>query len=361
MVEAVEHYAAAVRAEVCPDRPMALGLRLSAQAAEEADERRLADLRRRMEALGLYARSINAFPYGRFHGTRVKERVYAPDWRTQERLAYTLRAAEILTRLLPKGDTGCLSTVPVSYRAWTADETDVGKARTHLRMAAEALARLRDRTGRFIGLALEPEPDCWIETEEESLAFLSSLSQMGEAARHLGVCLDTCHLAVVGRPPLEAVQRLRKGDVPIFKIQVSAAPVARNTEAGRRALAAFADEVYLHQTCALNDEGRPVARWPDLPEALGALGALSESVEVRTHAHVPLHWTGEGAALGTTATQLGAEFWWEAVRSTADFEIETYTFDVLPAALRVGGVVQCIAAEYRWAQARLASASEKTA
>ena len=66
---------------------------------------------------------MNGFPYGPFHGEAVKAQVHAPDWRTDERVAYTLRLAQILAELLPEGVTGGISTSPLSYKAWV-DERD---------------------------------------------------------------------------------------------------------------------------------------------------------------------------------------------------------------------------------------------
>src|SRR5437763_139097 len=68
----------------------AIGLRLSAQAcAELSDASRLLEFQRWLDRHGCYVFTINGFPFGRFHGTRVKEQVYAPDWTTAERLEYT--------------------------------------------------------------------------------------------------------------------------------------------------------------------------------------------------------------------------------------------------------------------------------
>ena len=50
----------------------------------------------------LYVFTLNGFPYGPFHGVRVKEEVYQPDWSYPERLAYTNQLADLL-RLLPDG------------------------------------------------------------------------------------------------------------------------------------------------------------------------------------------------------------------------------------------------------------------
>ena len=55
-----------------------------------------------LDAEGLYVFTINGFPYGAFHGQRVKEEVYLPDWRDEERLRYTDSLAWLLADLLPE-------------------------------------------------------------------------------------------------------------------------------------------------------------------------------------------------------------------------------------------------------------------
>ncbi len=91
-----------IKAQVSPQKQMGLGLRLSGIAAEELGApAALAQLRRFLSDHGLYVFTINAFPYGPFHGRPVKEDVYQPDWRMPERLDYSDRVAEILAALLP--------------------------------------------------------------------------------------------------------------------------------------------------------------------------------------------------------------------------------------------------------------------
>ena len=69
------------------DEPFAIGLRLSAVAARELLEGdHLARFREWLAATNTYVFTINGFPYGSFHGTRVKEQVFRPDWTDPARL-----------------------------------------------------------------------------------------------------------------------------------------------------------------------------------------------------------------------------------------------------------------------------------
>ena len=90
--------------------------------------------------------TINGFPHGTFHGQPVKADVHAPDWRSEERVAYTLRLAEILAALLPDGVDGTISTSPLSYGPGSTATRDRGAARATSRARrATALRGTRDR------------------------------------------------------------------------------------------------------------------------------------------------------------------------------------------------------------------------
>src|SRR5512141_741948 len=84
--DALNRYTLAVREQVCAGRPYAIGLRLSDLAARELSEpATLKAFQRWLDRHGCYVFTINGFPFGQFHGTRVKEQVYRPDWTQRER------------------------------------------------------------------------------------------------------------------------------------------------------------------------------------------------------------------------------------------------------------------------------------
>ena len=100
------------------DRPnLGIGLRLSNQAARElAEPPTLLAFQKWLGQHGCYVFTINGFPYGRFHGGRVKEQVFAPDWSTRERLDYTNLLFDLLAQLVPAGVEGSVSTLPGSFK-----------------------------------------------------------------------------------------------------------------------------------------------------------------------------------------------------------------------------------------------------
>ena len=129
------------------DAPFAVGLRLSAAAAATLEEPSTFDRFHDFLAAGNFTfQQSTDFPYGAFHGTRVKERVYVPDWRTHERVEYSNRLARLLTRLLEQRPDieGSISTVPCGFSADISSQTDVAAAGRDLRHAA-FLKRLCDQ------------------------------------------------------------------------------------------------------------------------------------------------------------------------------------------------------------------------
>jgi sugar phosphate isomerase/epimerase len=370
----------AVRERVASRAPFGIGLRLSARAARELEDgqtRRA--FQRWLETHDAYVFTLNGFPYGPFHGAPVKEAVYRPDWTAPERLDYTKRLCNLLAELLPPDADGSISTLPGSFKAFAPDAAAQRRIRDHLWQCVEHLARLSERTGRRLWLALEPEPLCLLETSLETVAFYERLhDEHPNDARlneYLRVCYDTCHFAVEFESPAEVLKRFRAHGVRLGKIQLSNALQLRPTPRARTALGGFADAVYLHQVIARRADGSLV-RYRDLPEAL-ATGpdenlptdlafsptvssgkATAEppngDVEWRVHFHVPLHHPPT-ANFGNTAAHLEGVL--DALEADptlcAHLEIETYTWDVLPPDLKAADVTDQIVAEYEWALARL--------
>jgi sugar phosphate isomerase/epimerase len=348
---AIRTHAVAVRARVAPDKRFGLGLRIGAKAAAELADRKAAEnLRDVLADHQLYAFTINGFPYGNFHTSRVKESVYQPDWRTPERRDYTNRLADILSALLPHGVEGSISTVPVSFKPWMNGANDEGQAAAMLLESVQHLDRIHRETGRLIHLGLEPEPCCYLETTGESVAFFQRMFARGPEEmlrRHLGVCFDTCHSAIQFEELDRAIDAYRAGGIRISKIQLSAALECE--AAARGALEPFAEPVYLHQVKGRAADGS-IRSWTDLPDALKG---ARDGETLRVHFHVPLFWEGAGE-LRSTSKCLTPEFW-KLVREGASphLEIETYTFDVLPEPLRKMNVVDSIAREFNWVHSKL--------
>ena len=361
-----------IKQQLSPGAPFGIGLRLSAEAARElSDPSTLAAFRQWLDEQALYVFTLNGFPYGNFHGEPVKQAVYRPDWSRAERLDYTQRLAEILAGLLPAGVAGSISTVPGAFKPDIVDDDYRRRIVTNLVATAGYLQALAERTGKSICLALEPEPGCMLETAEETLAFFrEELFTAGSAAQlaaltgespaasaeqlrtHLGVCLDTCHAAVMFEEPLETAQRLVNAGISIAKLQLTAAlAVEAMDEDALVGLQAFSDPIYLHQTTVMCN-GAP-SYYLDLPQACADFCPEAVGSSWRCHYHVPVFLEDLGV-FRTTAPALARLL--QQHRKTPfsqHLEVETYTFDVLPEQYRRTSVTDNITREIAWVRTQL--------
>ena len=328
----------ALKALVAPDRPFPLSLHLGEKAAaqllRDGHLDAFADWLRRT---GFFLAAVNAFPMGHFHARSVKANAYRPDWRKERRLRHTQTVASILALLVPVGGTATLTTVPGGWLPDWRSCNDPALALDQLRRAAEFCRDLEARYARRIRIAVEPEPGCAWELLDP---FVEAVGP------EVGWCLDACHAAVDFRP-LDQLDWSR-----IHRVQLSAAIECDNVPAARDALRPFVERRYLHQTRAAID-GEIVGEWPDLAPALRALPKLPERAVVRTHYHVPLTWEGAGPLRSTRANMTPAFF---AQARRVFCEVETYTYSVLPPALRAAPFERAVAAELRWAADRLRDA-----
>jgi len=352
---ALERFTLAVRERVCPGQRYGIGLRLSARAARElADPPTLAAFQGWLDRHDCYVFTINGFPYGQFHGERVKEQVYQPDWTSETRLDYTNCLFDLLAELLPPGEEGSVSTVPGSFKEFITTAGQEKGMRHNLFRCVEHIARLEEKTGRRLHLGLEPEPLCYLETTSETVSFFERLRSEHprdpRLARCLGVNYDTCHLAVEFEEPAEALGRLQRHEIKISKLHFSSALKARPTPADRAALAHFAEDVYLHQVVARTAAGSLI-RHRDLA---GALASPDEAEEWRVHFHIPLHCPPTSGFDNTTDHLLGVlDFLAREPGLCAHLEMETYTWEVMPPALKSRDVVEQLAAEYDWCLGQL--------
>jgi len=358
-------YTLRVRERVCPKLPYAIGLRLSNQAAHElAAPATLLAFQRWLEKNQCYVFTINGFPFGRFHGGKVKENVYAPDWTSPERLAYTNLLFDLLARIAPAGLEASVSTVPGSFKGFPLHGEDMKKIRDNIWRCVEHIARVSQQTGRKMHLGIEPEPFCLIENSSETIRFFDRLRaehpRDARLTEHLGVNYDTCHFAVEFEEPQNALGGLIQRGIKVSKLHLSSALKVRPTAETRAALAAFAEDVYLHQVVVCRADGQCII-YRDLDEALAGEPAESEEeaesaqgAEWRIHFHVPLH-SPPTKLFDTTADHLLGVLDMLAANPgmCSHLEMETYTWEVLPAELKRGDVVDQLVAEYDWTLAAL--------
>jgi sugar phosphate isomerase/epimerase len=331
-----------------PQAPFAIGLRLSALAARELlSDDRLARFKDWLDETNTYVFTINGFPYGSFHGTRVKEKVFQPDWTTRERVDYTKNLFRILAAIARPGAGASVSTLPGSHKTFHADESLI--RRGMLEMAAW-LDDLAAESGRDFHLGVEPEPLGHFENTTETLAFFERLHADAKDSdmirRRIGLNYDACHFAIEFDPAATSLDALRDAGIRLSKIHLSSAiELDPRDPAAVDAIRPFVEPVYFHQVIA-RDENARFHRFLDLPDFLAA--RRDGLVGARVHFHIPLD-AEPAPPLRSTRDQAAQTLAWCRAnpRLCEHFEIETYTWGVLPNALR-RPVEEQIAAEYRW-------------
>ncbi|MEN7546495.1 metabolite traffic protein EboE [Rapidithrix thailandica] len=362
-----------------PGQRMGVGLRLSHKASEEILEKdHLATFQRWLESQGMYVFTMNGFPYGGFHHQRVKDTVHQPDWTTLERVNYTKRLFSILAALLPEGQTGGISTSPLSYKLWLTKAADRKQgfelATRNLLQVVEHLYQLEQETGKFMHLDIEPEPDGLLENTQEVLDYYQTYlypfakqvlperigvdSGQVEALikKYVQICYDVCHFAVEYEEPGQVFQAFENAGIQIGKIQISAAlkadipeePISRSKI--HKEFLPFVESTYLHQVIARNQDGS-LTNFSDLPEALESLES-SPAVEWRTHFHVPLFVEAYQWLKSTQADIVKVVNLLKEKAYTEHLEVETYTWEVLPEDIRLP-LGESIARELNWVKERI--------
>ncbi len=376
MWDSLQKYVPQVKARVCPDKPFGVSLRISAASAQtltDSAERR-AELKKFLSDNDMYLYTVNAFPYGPFKNTLVKERVYEPDWRSDERAVYTMQVADILAEVSAPDIDPTIQSPPLGFKPRVTGP-DVVEAFTRqvIRVIAH-LVKLKAEKGRKVRLALEPEPYCFLETTEEALRYfrehlyakdavlaLSQATGLSSAAAeealhdHLGMVYDICHQAVEFEDIGQSLQALADAGIPVFKLQEAAAvQVPEVGPAQIEALRRFADTVYLTQTVERRD-GR-ITRYLNLEDAFAAYERDPGPREWRIHFHVPVFLEDLGDFRTTRFAIEEALRFHKANKLSPHLEIETYTWDVLPDHLKTGDIVDYVEMELDWVKGQLVGA-----
>lgn len=337
--------------------PFAIGLRLSAQAAEEllAGDC-LRDFQSWLAESECYVFTINGFPYGNFHGERVKEQVYRPDWTTAERLRYTCQLVTIIAALCPQASGGSVSTLPGSFKDFAADEELIF---SNLWAVAKRIESASQSSGKDLHLGLEPEPLGHFENTAETLAFFDRLHRWVESRggdhqvlrKRIGLNYDCCHFAIEFDDCRPALEAFHEAGIRISKVHLSSALAFDPCDkASLAALRSFDEPTYLHQVVIQSREH--LQRMSDLPvffEELEA-GTCSPSPgdSARCHFHVPLY-AAAADPLQTTQKHVVDLLAYREERPEFchHFEIETYTWGVLPDSLQTDLTHQ-IVEEFSW-------------
>jgi sugar phosphate isomerase/epimerase len=366
-------YVPKVKARIAGNRRFGVSLRLSANSAQtlagSAAERE--KLKKFLGDNNMYLYTVNAFPYGAFKGTVVKEQVYEPDWRSEQRTRYTINVADVLADVCTPDIAPSIQSAPLGFKPRVTSADVVASYTDHVLRVAAHLVALEARTGRTVQLALEPEPFCFLETTDETVDYftrhlysgaaaekLARLAQMpiaeahGALRRHLGVVFDICHQAVEYEDIAASLQKLVDAGIPIFKLQEAAAlHVPEVTQAVVDTLKRYAKTIYLTQTMEKRD-GR-INRFLNLDDAIAAFEKEPGPREWRIHIHVPVFLDDLGPFRTTRFAIEDALRFHKAKPLSRQLEIETYTWDMLPENLKTGDIVDYICREIEWVRGQL--------
>jgi hypothetical protein len=301
----------------------------------------------------------------------VKQQVYEPDWRSEERTRYTVNVADVLADICSGDIAPSIQSAPLGFKPRVTDQAVVASYTNHVLRVVAHLVALEARTGRTVTLALEPEPYCFLETTDETVDYftnhlysaaaaetLAKLGPMpiseahGALRRHLGVVFDICHQAVEYENIAENLQKLVNAGIPIFKLQEAAAlHMPQVTQAIVDTLRRYAKTIYLTQTVEKKN-GR-LTRFLNLEDAFAAWERDPGPREWRTHFHVPVFLDDLGPFRTTRFAIEQALRFHKQKPLSRQLEIETYTWDVLPDNLKTGDIVDYVCRELEWVRGQL--------
>ena len=220
---------------------------------------------------------------------------------------------------------------------------------------------MSEQTGRKLHLGLEPEPLCLLETTNETVHFFDRLRaehhRDPRLFEYLGVNYDACHLAVEFEEPHVAMAHLQQHQIKISKLHLSSALKVTPTPEACETLQSFTDDVYLHQVVS-RDLAGTLTRYKDLDVALTENSKLKTQnlpEEWRIHFHIPLHSETTELFGNTTDHLLGVlDILAHDPKLCSHLEMETYTWEVMPAELKNRTVVEQLVGEYDWCLKRFA-------
>jgi len=366
-------YGIDLRSRLTGGKDFGIGLRLSGtESSEILEGNRLSEFKSLLDDSGLYVFTMNAFPHGTFHRSRVKDHVHTPDWRTQERVDYTIRCIDVLAELLPEGIEGGISTNPLSYKPWFKEgikDDEWIVFTTKLIEVVRYLVLLEKEKGVWIHIDIEPEPDGVFGSSRDLVTYYKEhlllfgaqlLSKEYSCSiedaellirRHLQVCWDTCHVAVEYEKAESVLDSYESLGIEVGKVQISSALKVDlpNDVDGRqdlkKSLSRFEESTYLHQVVQRNVDGSHTS-FSDLDIALEKINDLT-AAEWRIHFHVPIFAESLGD-FGSTQDSIVEALELNRLKAfTRHLEIETYTWDVLPDYLKIP-MLDSIEREYLW-------------
>jgi sugar phosphate isomerase/epimerase len=371
--QSLNTYVPKVKERFAGNQRFGVSLRLSAKSAEtlansKADRDKL---RKFLDDQNMYLYTVNAFVYGHFKGNVVKEQVYEPDWRSEERTRYTMNVASVVADIAPADVLPSIQTSPLGFKPRVTGPDVVQRYTDNVLRVTKHLIELEAKTGVTVTLGLEPEPYCFLETTDETVDYFTNHLYSGASAeklakisglpiaeaiaalrKHVGIVYDICHLAVEYEDITQSLQKLVDAGVPIVKLQEAAAlHIPEVTQPIVDTLKRYAKTIYLTQTIEKRD-GK-FTKYLNLEDAFAAWEKSPGPREWRTHIHVPVFLDDLGQFRTTRFAIADALKFHKQKPLSRHLEVETYTWDMLPDSLKTGDIVEYVCRELDWVRGQL--------
>ena len=371
--QSLNTYVPKVKERFAGNQRFGVSLRLSAKSAEtlvnskaERDK-----LRKFLDDQNMYLYTVNAFVYGHFKGELVKEQVYEPDWRSEERTRYTMNVASVVADIAPADVMPSIQTSPLGFKPRVTGPEVVQRYTDNVLRVTKHLIELEAKTGVTVTLGLEPEPYCFLETTDETVDYFTNHLYSGASAeklakisglpiaeaiaalrKHVGIVYDICHLAVEYEDITQSLQKLVDAGVPIVKLQEAAAlHMPEVTQQVVDTLKRYSKTIYLTQTIEKRD-GKLI-KYLNLEDAFAAWEKDPGPREWRTHIHVPVFLDDLGQFRTTRFAIADALKFHKQKPLSRHLEVETYTWDMLPDSLKTGDIVEYVCRELDWVRGQL--------
>lgn len=305
-----------------------------------------------------------------------KTDAHRPDWRSEERLGYMFRAANLAAEVTETNAFSITTNAFASRSAIDAGMPGNWAALTlNLIRVVEHLVRIRERTGLTMHIDLEPEPGSLLRNTDDIVrywqqwlmprgaAMLSDRMPVTDGTaveavlRHVRIALDTAHAAVVWDDPANSLDRLQDAGVQIGRLQVSTAvecEIPANADERADVVAALRslEHPTLLQQVVAAREGATVARYDDLADAIAVIDE-SEGQTWRVHTHAPVLADGYGVLRSTRPV---TERWLREISSRGMdvglIELRSANWSVVPADDR-SDVAEMITREAEWVRGML--------
>ena len=173
---------------------------------------------------------------------------------------------------------------------------------------------------------------------------------------HIRLCYDICHFAIGYEPHEQVIRKLEEKGIKIGKFQVSVAlkaDLSKDNSAKQDILEGFSkfnESTYLHQVVA-RKEDETLMHYRDLPEAFQDIYHPGVR-EWRAHFHVSVFAQYPGPVQSTQSDISEVLKIHKKQLLTQHLEVETYTWEVLPEALKLS-LEESIIRELQWVKDQL--------